>query len=93
MAAPISAESGSIGRGLALAAVYSIGLGLPFDLMAALWERAGRASDWLRRRRRVLQTVGGLMLVVVGLLMLTGVWETVVVWLQVRLVNGFQVAI
>ncbi len=41
MAAPISAESGSIGRGLALAAVYSIGLGLPFVLMAALWERAG----------------------------------------------------
>ena len=29
----------------------------------------------------------------VGLLMLTGVWEDVIVWIQVRLVNGFQVAI
>ncbi len=67
--------------------------GLPFVLMAALWERAGRASDWLRDHRRALQTVGGLMLVAVGLLMLTGVWEDVIVWLQVRLISGFQVAI
>jgi cytochrome c-type biogenesis protein len=61
--------------------------------MAALWERAGTASDWLRRHRRALQNVGGLLLVAVGLLMLTGVWEDVIVWIQVRLVNGFQVAI
>jgi cytochrome c-type biogenesis protein len=93
MAAPLSAESGTIGRGLTLAAVYSIGLGLPFILMAALWERAGRASDWLRAHRRALQAVGGLMLVVVGLLMLTGVWEDVIVWLQLRVVNGFRVAV
>jgi cytochrome c-type biogenesis protein len=33
------------------------------------------------------------MLVTVGLLMVTGVWEDVMVWLQVQLVNGFQVAI
>ena len=93
MAAPLSAQSGSIGRGLALAAIYSIGLGLPFVLMAALWEHAGRASDWLRQHRRALQTVGGLMLVAVGLLMVTGVWEDVIVWLQVQLVGPFQVAI
>ncbi len=93
MAAPLSAQSGSIGRGLALAAVYSIGLGLPFVLMAALWERAGSASEWLRDHRRVLQTVGGVMLVAVGLLMVTGIWEDVIVWLQVQLVGGFQVAI
>jgi cytochrome c-type biogenesis protein len=93
MAAPLSAQSGSISRGLALAAIYSIGLGLPFVLMAALWERAGRASDWLREHRHALQTVGGLMLVAVGLLMVTGVWEDVIVWLQVQLVGGFRVAI
>ncbi len=93
MAAPLSAESGSISRGLALAAIYSLGLGLPFILMAALWERAGLASQWLRGHRRALQTVGGLMLVAVGLLMVTGIWEQVIVWLQVQLVSGFQVAV
>ncbi|HEX5967301.1 MAG TPA: cytochrome c biogenesis protein CcdA [Intrasporangium sp.] len=93
MAAPISAEAGSIGRGLALAAVYSIGLGLPFILMAALWERAGRASAWLRRHRRPIQAFGGLMLIAVGLLMVTGLWENVISWLQTNLIATFQVAL
>lgn len=93
MAAPISAESGSIGRGLALAGIYSIGLGLPFILMAALWERAGRASAWLRRHRGPIQAFGGIMLVAVGLLMVTGLWESVIVWLQTNLIATFQVAL
>ncbi|HKX66658.1 MAG TPA: cytochrome c biogenesis protein CcdA [Intrasporangium sp.] len=93
MAAPISAEAGSIGRGLALAAVYSIGLGLPFILMAALWERAGRASAWLRRHRRPIQAFGGLMLIATGLLMVTGLWENVIAWLQTNLIATFQVAL
>lgn len=90
MAAPLSAESGTITRGLLLAGVYSVGLGVPFVLMAALWERAGRANAWLRRHRRTLQVVGGLLLVLVGLLMVTGWWETVVVWLQLRFVDSFR---
>lgn len=93
MAAPISAETGSIGRGLILATIYSLGLGLPFVLMAALWERAGRASDWLRRHRGVIQTFGGVMLIIVGLLMVTGLWENVIVWLQINFIATFQVAI
>ena len=93
MAAPISAESGSIGRGLALAGIYSVGLGLPFILMAALWERAGRASGWLRRHRGPIQAFGGIMLVAVGLLMVTGLWESVIVWLQTNLIATFQVAL
>ena len=93
MAAPISAEAGSIGRGLTLGAVYSIGLGLPFILMAALWERAGRASAWLRRHRRPIQAFGGLMLIAVGLLMVTGLWENVITWLQTNLIATFQVAL
>lgn len=93
MAAPISAETGSIGRGLVLATIYSVGLGLPFVLMAALWERAGRASDWLRRHRGVIQSFGGVMLIIVGLLMVTGLWENVIVWLQINFIATFQVAI
>ncbi|GAA6524881.1 cytochrome c biogenesis protein CcdA [Intrasporangium sp. DVR] len=93
MAAPISAQSGSIGRGLILATVYSLGLGLPFILMAALWERAGRASAWLRRHHGAIQAFGGLMLIAVGLLMVTGLWESVIVWLQTNLIATFQVAL
>ncbi len=89
MATPLSAGSGSINRGVLLASIYCLGLGLPFILMAALWERAGVASTWLRRHRRAIQIAGGVMLIVVGLLLLTGWWETVVVWLQTRFVNSF----
>lgn len=89
MAAPLSAESGTIGRGLLLGAFYSIGLGLPFVLMAAAWEKAGRASAWLRRHRKGIQAGGGVVLLVVGLLLVSGLWETVMVFLQTRLVSGF----
>lgn len=90
MAAPLSAESGSTGRGVALAALYCLGLGLPFLLMAALWERAGRASSWLRAHRIAIQAIGGVMLLVVGVLLLTGAWETVIVWFQQRFISSFQ---
>lgn len=93
LATPISAESGGVGRGVLLASVYCLGLGLPFILMAALWERAGSASDWLRRHRRAIQIAGGVMLVMVGMLLLTGWWETVVVWLQTRFVDTFKTAL
>ncbi|HSO64499.1 MAG TPA: cytochrome c biogenesis CcdA family protein [Ornithinibacter sp.] len=80
-------------RSVTLATAYGIGLGLPFVLVAAGLDRAGRASGWLRRHQRTIQVVGGVMLVVVGLLLLTGVWEDLNRWLQTELVNGFQVSL
>jgi cytochrome c-type biogenesis protein len=93
MAAPLSAESGTVARGLLLATVYSLGLGLPFILMAALWERAGRASAWLRAHRRGLRYAGGGVLLVVGLLLVTGLWESVVLTLQTQFVATFRTAL
>ncbi len=69
------------------------GLGLPFILIAAGLDRAGRASGWLRRHQRTIQRVGGVMLVLVGLLMVTGLWQSLNTWLQSELVNGFQVSV
>ena len=78
-------------RSVTLATAYGIGLGLPFLLIAAGLDRAGRASGWLRRHQRTIQVVGGVMLVVVGVLLLTGVWEDLNRWLQAELVSTFQV--
>lgn len=80
-----------VGRSVTLAAAYGIGLGLPFILIAAGLDRAGRASGWLRHHQRSIQVVGGVMLVLVGVLLLTGVWEDINRWLQIELVNNFQV--
>lgn len=82
-----------VGRSVVLATAYGLGLGLPFILVAAGLDRAGRASAWLRRHQRTIQVVGGVMLVVVGVLLLSGVWEDLNRWLQSELVNGFEVAV
>jgi len=82
-----------VGRGVTLAVAYGIGLGLPFLLVAAGLDRAGRASGWLRRHQRGIQVAGGVLLVVVGLLLLTGVWEDLNRWLQAELVSGFEVPV
>jgi cytochrome c-type biogenesis protein len=82
-----------VGRSVLLATAYGIALGLPFLLIAAGLDRAGRASGWLRRHQRTIQVVGGVMLVVVGLLLVTGVWEDLNRWVQAELVSGFQVAL
>jgi len=82
-----------VARSVALAAAYSLGLGLPFILIAAGLDRAGRASGWLRRHQRAIQVTGGVLLIVVGILLVTGVWEDLNRWLQSELVNGFQVSL
>ncbi len=80
-------------RGVVLAVAYGLGLGLPFILIAAGLDRAGRASGWLRRHQRTIQRVGGVMLVLVVLLMVTGLWQSMNTWLQSELVNGFRVSV
>jgi cytochrome c-type biogenesis protein len=50
-------------------------------------------SGWLRRHQHTIQRVGGVMLVLVGLLMVTGLWQSMNTWLQSELVNGFQVSV
>ncbi len=82
-----------VARGVTLAVAYGLGLGLPFLLVAAGLDRAGRASGWLRRHTRGIQVFGGVMLVLVGLLLLTGVWESMNRWVQTELVSGFVVSL
>ncbi len=72
-------------RGSALAFVYCLGLGLPFVVAAVFSEWAASTSAWLRRHHRAVARVGGGMLVVIGLLEVSGAWQSFVLWLQVHL--------
>ncbi len=78
-----------VARAAALAAAYSLGLGLPFVALAAGWSRAARASTWVRRHQRGVQRAGGGLLLVVGVLMATGMWEGMMSWVQARLITSF----
>lgn len=61
-------------RGAALLFVYSLGLGVPFLLLAFAVARTGRLFAWLRRHGRAIEIVGGAILVTMGVLMITGTW-------------------
>lgn len=75
-------------RGLALVLAYGLGLGLPFIAIAAGAGWALRATGWLRRRARAVQITGGLLLVGIGALLLTGLWGAAIAWLRAP-ISGF----
>jgi cytochrome c-type biogenesis protein len=79
----IATATGSAGaRGFLLVLVYCLGLGLPFLLIAIGARWAVRATDWLRRNGRRVQVFGGAMLLIVGVLLVTGLWADLVSWLR-----------
>lgn len=75
-------------RGVVLTLAYCAGLGLPFVLIALGASRAVRTLGWLRRHTRSIQIGGGVLMVGVGLLLLTGLWGGLLAQLQTS-VAGF----
>jgi cytochrome c-type biogenesis protein len=75
-------------RGIVLTLAYCAGLGLPFVAIALGASRAVRALGWLRRHTRAIQISGGVLLVGVGLLLVSGLWGGLLAQLQVS-VAGF----
>lgn len=73
---------GGAGRGMLLSLFYCIGLGLPFVLAALAYRRALGAFAWLRRHTRTVTVAGGLMLVLVGLMMVSGLWTELTIVMQ-----------
>ena len=73
----LAIDSATAARGAFLSALYCLGLGLPFLVVGVAFRRTAGAMVLLRRHARALQLVGGGMLVTLGLLELTGLWEDV----------------
>lgn len=71
-------------RGSILALFYCLGLGIPFVVAALATEWVSTASSWLRHHQRMIGRIGGLLLVAIGILEVTGAWHTFVIWLQVH---------
>lgn len=88
--ATTTGDQQAVTRGVILAAAYCLGLGVPFLLIAAGFERFGRISAALRRHQRGIQLLGGALLLAVGVLLVTGLWEDWTRTLQTGLVNGFR---
>ncbi len=91
----LSLQTGGAGRGAVLALAYCLGLGLPFLMVAAGLGRSTRVLDLLRAHRRGISRFGGGMLVLVGLLLVSGVWtqwvDAVRIWIEGE--SGFRTVI
>lgn len=75
-------------RGVGLMVAYCAGLGLPFILFAVGMHRLARAFDFMRRHGRAIAVAGGAMLVVVGILLVTGGWTEFTNWLRATVGAG-----
>jgi cytochrome c-type biogenesis protein len=71
----LSLHDGSVPRGVALSLVYCFGLGIPFVVAALAYRRMMGAVGWIRRHQQWVTRLGGLMLVAVGLMLVTGWWD------------------
>jgi len=75
-------NEGSALRGAVLAFAYCLGLGLPFVVAALAFTRMTRVIGWMRNRRVALMRIGGVSMIIVGLLLVSGLWEWLMGYLR-----------
>ena len=78
----------TVSRGAILSAFYGFGLGLPFLFITFALEKALVSVSWLRKRQALFIRIGGLLLMIIGILLATGLWSEVTVEMRI-LISGF----
>ena len=86
----LAVTTGSAGRGALLAFVYGLGIGIPFVIVAALFQRGINAFGFARRHAQQVTRIGGAMLIAVGVLQVTGAWTVMMIWLKVHWISGYE---
>jgi len=77
----LAATEADVARGMTLLGVYAIGLGVPFLLVAAFFQRMAGLMGWMKRHMERIERVMGLLLWTIGLMMLTGGFSQFSFWL------------
>ncbi|MEV4344930.1 cytochrome c biogenesis protein CcdA [Actinoplanes sp. NPDC049596] len=78
----LGATSGQTDRAVILAIAYSLGLGLPFVLFGLFFSKLLGVFRAIRRNSRWVTRVGGALLILVGLALVTGGWNDFLIWLK-----------
>lgn len=68
----LASQQGHVGEGVVMLLVYSLGLGIPFALSAVLIDYLKSAFNWIKKHYKVINIVCGVLLILVGVLMATG---------------------
>ncbi|GAB3973964.1 cytochrome c biogenesis CcdA family protein [Streptomyces sparsus] len=74
----LAVNEASAGRGALLMVAYCLGLGLPFVFAALAFRRALGAFGWVKQHYVWVMRVGGGLLVLIGVLLVTGIWDRIV---------------
>lgn len=86
LAAIMSVSVGTVGmtaaRGVLLVVAYCLGLGLPFVVVALGSAQAVRSVEFLRRHSHTIKVIGGVLMILVGVLLVTGAWNVFVGWIR-----------
>lgn len=84
----LAMQQGSVGRAALLAALYSLGLGIPFVLAAFGFGWMTQTMTFFKRHIRTVNIIGGVILIILGILMVTGLWANIMSELQV-VIGGY----
>ncbi len=85
----LASTTGDPVRGGILATVYSLGIGIPFVLIALGMKWAVSSVAFVKRHLRAFNLFGGGLLVLIGLLLMTGLWGQFMNWMQ-EVNSGFE---
>ena len=86
----LASDSSDPLRGGVLATAYSLGMGLPFIAIAAGFSWATKSVEFVKKHLRTFNLVGGGLLIVIGIMLMTGLWNAFNSWLQV-VIGGYTV--
>ncbi|MEU1394889.1 cytochrome c biogenesis protein CcdA [Micromonospora zamorensis] len=78
----MATASGQSDRAVVLAVAYCLGLGIPFIVFGLGFQRLLGVFRAVRRNSRWVTRVGGALLILIGLALVTGGWQSFVIWLQ-----------
>lgn len=78
----LATTAGQTDRAVTLALAYSLGLGVPFVLFGLFFRRLLGVFRAVRRNSRWVTRIGGALLIVVGVTLVTGGWDSFLIWLQ-----------
>ena len=84
----LSIESSSALRGAILSLAYCIGLGAPFIIVGLFFDQSAKLRRLLSAKGNILTIIGGVFLILIGLLQVTGGWDHVMNSLR-DLISGF----
>ena len=86
----LALTSGTAVRGAVLAFIYGLGLGIPFIIVALAFQRGMTAFQFARRHALLIARIGGGLLVLVGVLEVSGAWTSALLWLKLHWLSSYN---